>query len=246
MSTTLVYLPVSPWSERARWALDHHRIPYQTQVHLPFVGERRLRRLVGPGPTRATVPVLLTEGEVLTESWDIATWADRKGQGTPLIPAGREAEIRAWVARADAWMGEGRALIVAGMLASPAALDESLPRAVPGWARWLMRPFTRYGMVWFGRKYGVSASDLDARRASLRAGLLTLRAELGGREHLLDGFTYADVAVASALQGVRPVDSKAIRLGPATRAVWTQPELAAEFADLLAWRDGLYARLRGR
>lgn len=35
-----------------------------------------------------------------------------------------------------------------------------------------------------------------------------------------------------------------IRLGPATRAVWTQPALAAEFADLLAWRDGLYAAHR--
>jgi hypothetical protein len=29
---------------------------------------------------------------------------------------------------------------------------------------------------------------------------------------------------------------------PATRRTFTQPELAREFADLLAWRDAVFAR----
>jgi glutathione S-transferase len=50
--------------------------------------------------------------------------------------------------------------------------------------------------------------------------------------------------MASALQGVSAVADDYIPLGPATRAVWTQPELAAEFSDLVAWRDRLYERHR--
>ena len=52
--------------------------------------------------------------------------------------------------------------------------------------------------------------------------------------------------MASVLQGVAPVSGQYIRLGPATRGVWTQPALAAEFSDLIAWRDELYARQRRR
>ena len=39
----LVSLKVSPWSERAKWALDHQRLSYQVVEHAPFLGERRLR-----------------------------------------------------------------------------------------------------------------------------------------------------------------------------------------------------------
>ena len=49
---------------------------------------------------------------------------------------------------------------------------------------------------------------------------------------------------ATMLQGVQPVADEYIRLGPATRSVWTQPALAAEFPELLAWRDALYRQHR--
>src|SRR5580658_7746154 len=39
----LVSLHVSPWSERAKWALDHHRLAYTVVEHVPIAGERRLR-----------------------------------------------------------------------------------------------------------------------------------------------------------------------------------------------------------
>src|SRR5262245_44456729 len=34
----------SPWTERARWALDHHGIAYRFEEHVPVVGELALRR----------------------------------------------------------------------------------------------------------------------------------------------------------------------------------------------------------
>jgi glutathione S-transferase len=47
--------------------------------------------------------------------------------------------------------------------------------------------------------------------------------------------------MAASLQFVLPVEARYIALGPATRAVWTNPKLAEDYADLLAWRDRLYA-----
>src|SRR4051812_533417 len=92
----LITLKISPWSERAKWALDHHQLVYETIQHAPFLGERRLRRLVGAQKKRATAPVLLAGEQILTESWDIALYADREGKGSKLIPPDREGEIRKW------------------------------------------------------------------------------------------------------------------------------------------------------
>lgn len=244
MNLRLVVLPVSPYSERARWALDHHRLAYQTITHVPFLGERRLRKLVGPDQPKATVPVLLTGEATLTDSWDIASFADRTGSGARLIPADREAEIRDWNRRAGDTMAIARGLVVAGMMGSPAALDESQPPAMPRFVRPLVRPVTRHAMRWFARKHGVDPADQAGPRAAVRALLAELRSALGGRSYLIGSFSYADILMASSLQGISPVADEYIPLGPATRAVWTQPELAAEFSDLVAWRDRLYEQHR--
>lgn len=237
----LVTLHVSPWSERARWALDHHRIAYEKIQHAPFIGERRLRKLVGPGKKRATVPVLLVGGEVVSESWDIAVYADRVGKGEALIPAGREAEVREWNDLADRTMAAGRPLVIRSMLASPGALDEALPRSVPGWMRVVLRPVGRHGMRWFARKYGHDLEDLETPMAAMRTALTALRQGLSkSSPYLLGSFSYADIVMASCLQGVLPVADKYIRLGPATRKAWTQDALVAELSDLIAWRDQVY------
>jgi glutathione S-transferase len=245
MEPKLVLLRVSPWSERARWALDHHRIAYRVVEHFPIIGERRLRQLVGPDKPRATVPVLLAGGEVLSESWDIARYADRHGQGTKLFPTEHEAVIQRWTTLADETMQAGRALIVSAMLASPAALDEGAPPAVPKWARPALRPVTRQATRAFGRKYGVDLEAQAAHLAKLRGALDELRKGLGaGALHLLGSFTYADIAMATLLQGISPVADRYLQLGPATRAAWTRGALAKEFADLVAWRDALYESRR--
>lgn len=237
---TLVVLHVSPWSERARWAFDHHRLPYRRVDHQPVLGELRLRRLVGRRDGPATVPVLV-DGELrLFDSWDIARHADDRGAGPKLFPAAHLPAIQRWNDLADAAMSQARCLVVAGMLADPAAMDESMPPAVPAWLRRLARPINRAGTQWFGRKYGVDLASTAAAVARVRETLATLRDELAGRPHLLGDFTYADIVASTLLQGVAPVSDEYIRLGPATRRVWTQPELAAEFPDLVRWRDQLY------
>ena len=246
----------SPWSERARWVLDHHRLPYQSLDHLPFVGERRLRRLAGVGQRhddknkRVTVPLLLVGDQPITESWEIAKYADREGKGAALIPAERESEIRRWNDLADAAMSAGRGLIAGAILASPAALDETLPRGIPRALKPLLRPVTRYGMRWFARKYDVQMHDQAPRELLIRSTLAALREALGTEAnagegpYLVGSFSYADIVMALCLQGISPVDDRYIRLGPATRAAWTRADLSREFSDLIAWRDRLYQRYR--
>lgn len=104
----------------------------------------------------------------------------------------------------------------------------------------------RAGTRWFARKYGVRLDALASYEETLRAGLDALRAALAGGEYLLGSFSYVDIAMATLLQGVEPVADRYLRLGPATRATWTRTELAREYADLLRWRDELYARHRRR
>ncbi len=245
----LIALHVSPFSERAKWALDHHGLDYELVHHVPFIGERKLRRVVGPQAQRATVPVLVEDGEVIADSFAIARWADRHGAAAKLVPQELESEIVRWVGVVDAATDAGRALITAKMIASDGALDESLPRGTPGALRRLLRPVSRYGIRWFGRKYAVSLTDLAPHNARVRDGLLAIRAGLGapGSEprHLVGAaFTWADITAATALQAIVPVDDRFLRLGPATRRVWTNQPLADEFPDLIAWRDALYAKHR--
>lgn len=242
----LVVLPVSPWSERAKWALDHHRLAYERIEHVPFLGERKLRRLVGAKKERATVPVLIDNNKVLRDSWDIALYADRHGSGSKLIPDEHRAEIERWNALAEETMSTGRAVIVASTLAHPRALDESLA-LVPPALRPLLRPISRYGTRWFAKKYGLRLDDLDAPIAKMRSALETLRAAIAESKtplYLTGAFSYADIVMAISLQGIEPVADRYWPIGHGTREAWTQAELAEEFRDLLAWRDRLYAEHR--
>lgn len=242
---TLVHLSISPWSERARWVLDHHGIERTSVAHTPVIGERRLRKLVGPNHRPATVPVLvLPDGRVLTDSWQIAEHAERVGTGSPLLPPEHLEAIRQWNDRAERVMARARVLVIAGMLTSDASLDASMPPGVPPWARKLARPLSRWSFRWFARKYAADLGNLGAHEQAVRDGLLALREALAGKPYIFDSFTYADIVLTNLVQGVVPVADEYLRTGAAARRAWTNPGLASEFADLVQWRDDLYRNHR--
>lgn len=240
----LVLLQQSPWSERARWVFAHHGLRYTPIEHVPFLGERRLRRLVGPRVARATVPVLLAGEEVIVGSWDIARYADRKGGGTQLIPVESEGDIRRWFDAAEHAMSKARALTVAALLASKDALAESLPPGVPRVLRPLLLPLARYGTRWFARKYELDAENAERARAAMIELLDALRSALVRTGYVSSAFSFADIVMATSLQGVVPVADRHFPLGQATRQAFTQPDLAVRYGDLIEWRDRLYERHR--
>jgi glutathione S-transferase len=241
---TLVALHYSPWTEKARWALDHHRIPYRLEHYVPMLGEPMLRLRTGRLRGPITVPALLDGDDAIVDSFAIARHAERTGGGEPLFPPAHLAEITRWNERSDEALAAERALVVARIAASPAAQAESLPRFVPEAIRPALTRMARLGAGYVGLKYSVSR-DLEASEARVAGALDELRAALDGRAYLLDGeLTYADIAAAVMLQAVRPVRDAFIRLGPALRACWTTPALEQRYADLLEWRDQLYDKHR--
>jgi glutathione S-transferase len=70
----LVTIAFSHFCEKARWALDHARIPHRESAHLPVFHVPAVRRAGG----RRSTPALVTEDGVLADSSDILAWIDRR------------------------------------------------------------------------------------------------------------------------------------------------------------------------
>jgi glutathione S-transferase len=247
--TELLGLPYSPWSEKARWALDARRVPYTFRHYQPLLGEPALRLKLRRPTGRVSVPVLTTsDGRVIADSADIARWAGERGEGPPLFPAEHEAAIARFIALSERALAAGRALSLARMLAD----HEALAEMVPGPIRRALGPVAvRIGALGIHRtlrKYGAHRDDRDAHRRTLIAALDELRAALaeapaGEPKTLLGRFTFADIAAAQALAFVDP-PTTGLKLGPASRRSFSDPDLRERHRDLLAWRDDLYRALR--
>jgi len=242
MSLALYGMAYSPYSEKARWALDHHRVGYEWHEHVPMLGERKLRRLAGANGGKVSVPLAVDGGTVLRDSLTIAKHAESVGKGARLFA--NEAAVATWAARSEEALDAARVLLLQRLLADREALRESLPSWVPGPLRGLSTPIAARGTRHLVRKYETAGVDPAAATAKLREVLAAMRKVLGSRSTVLDGFSYADIAMAVVLQMISPVATEYIALGPARRRAWTEPTLASEYADLVAWRDALYAKRR--
>jgi glutathione S-transferase len=239
----LLGLPYSPWSEKARWALEARGIAYTKRLYQPLLGELGLRRKLGRWRGTVSVPVLTTDdGDVIADSAAIARWADARGSGPTLFPAEHDGAIAAFVALSERGMAAGRALSLTKLLADPAGLAEMVPRSLRG------LPGTRFvarrGVARTLRKYR-GEPDPAVARAALAAALEELRAALVGRPTLLGAFTFAEIATTQLLAFVEP-PAFGLRLGAGTRRSFVDDELRTRFADLVTWRDTIYDRYRPR
>ncbi len=242
----LIELPYSPWSEKARWALDHHKLPYERVTYTPLVGELGLRWSTRNYAQRATVPALIDdEGEVYADSLLIAQHADHIGQGSRLFPRHLMSDIERWSTEGEWALAAGRGLVLAAVRADDEAQRELVPSVVPGPLRGLLQPLALLGVAFLSWKYGLDETATPTVLTErLEKMLAALRRQLGARPFVLGEFTYADIAMATALHFVSPPSDEWIRLGPGTRRTFTRPELAERYRDLLEWRDKLYAERR--
>ena len=243
---TLYTLSYSPWSERARWALQYHGVSYAERHHVPMLGEPFLRLWTRRARGVVTVPLLVDGDLVLGDSYLIARWADSNSRTRreTLFPQRAQADILTWNERTENGLQAARALYVAALADDEEALLESVPRALrslPG-----AKATARLGLAHFRRKYALDEKSEDAHRETLEGALEQLREGIeGGRHHLVgETFTYADILGATFLQCVRPVDDQFLRLGPATRRAWTRTDLLTRFEDVLSWRDEIYRAFR--
>lgn len=238
MALTLVHLPFSPWSIKARCALRHHGLPVSEREYIPVLGEAMLRLRLRKLGGRVTVPVLFTPDGTLTDSWDIALYADRVGSGSPLIPQEKRARIAEWNAASERVLSAGRVCAMLRVVDDePDAATEALPAPL---AKLLGKRGAGLAARTFNAKYAITKDKQPSSHALMRAEFSRMRQALAdGRRYLLEQLSYADFAMAVCVHTLRAVPSSP--MGPAMLRVSTDAALAAEFPDLIAWRDALYA-----
>jgi glutathione S-transferase len=246
---SLIGLSYSPWTEKAKWALDHHKLPYSYHEHTMIFGmpllRWKLRRLTG----EVTVPVLIDETVTpvrrLMDSWEIAFHADRIGAGKRLFPESRIKELRRFNELSEKGLSAGRALLCERMRHDPEALREALPPYIPSFVRPPLTFLARIGLNYIVREFETGKKSLAEHESDLREVLKNLRNSLvKGKNYLLDDFSYADIAMAAMLQFVNPVSDTYRPLGAATRRCFTDKKLSSEFSALLKWRDRIYRQHR--
>lgn len=231
----------SPWSARARMALDLAGVDYEYEEYLAQIGEPWLRWRIGRWTGKVTVPVLLTDDGPLTDSFDIARWAARQAGGAPWMPLDRLEAIGRWNEVASRALEASRLRTTRRTLGDPDALRAAMPPwlAALGPVGLAVGRFAANGLL---SKYGTPDQDDAACERQLTASLEAIRAGLAGRDTLLEAFSWADCTAATALTFVSPPGRTWLRLGAAARRAWQEPELAERFADLVAWRDRVYGR----
>jgi len=227
----------SPWSFKARWALEWHHIDYSYQEHLLMVGQLGLRlklRQLSP----ATVPSMITSSERLKDSFSIAKWADRTGSGTDLMTSSHE--VAQWNQVSESLLQLGRIRCTFSVQNDNAALKASVPPPLdklPG-----ALAVAKLGVKYILNTYpiGTQRDDLENQMATH---LATAQDAIGQQEFLLKQPSYADMAVASALQFVSPTDNHYMPLPKTVSAHWASDSLAAKFPALLEWRDMVFQEM---
>lgn len=221
----------SPWTRKARWALDYCGMAYRYQEYTPFLSEPGLRMKLGQWRGAVSVPVLLSREGIVRGSFDIARHAALASGDDRL---GDFRRIKFWDDISEMGLAAARIRVVRTIAMHDAALDESLAR-IPSGLRPLLRPITRRAVNALERKYAHLSGAGNHRNA-----LLALRRGLqeSGTGFVLGAFSYADITLCALLDPVAPA-ADTVFPGEAHRRCWRDDGLAREFSDLVAWRDRL-------
>lgn len=225
----------SPWTQKARWALEYCGIDYRYSEYTPTLSEPGLRWRMRQWSGSVSVPVLFANKQVFRGSWDIADYA-RKYAGDGRL--GDFVGVARWNELSELALAEGRARVVNCVRHNHQALDEAMTGLIPQPLHPPFRFIARAATQRLDRKYAHLVVPGALRRALelTRDGL----AKSGG-DYLLGTFSYADIVMAVVLEMVAPIARTTPPLGPVTKQCWSDPELAEEFEDLLRWRDRLAA-----
>jgi glutathione S-transferase len=198
----LWHLKVSHYNEKARWALDHKRLPHVRRAAIPG-RHARVARGLGAG---GTFPVLELDGEVLGDSTLIIRTLERRYPEPPLYPddpadRARALEIEEFF---DEELGPHlRLLVLAHMLPEPSLLlgafapDLSPPRRLTARA---IYPLLRRRIT---SDFGIGDAGVEGAWEKCRIAGERFAAELQPNGYLVGaGFTVADLTVAALLSPV--------------------------------------------
>lgn len=236
-------LPVSPWSYRARWVLEHHGHTYTEKEYQPIVSELFLRVRLGFPRGKITAPILFPaekDQKPLCDSALIARYADeRRTRGESLFPQDKDAELQELAEAAERCMEYERHRAVQEMVDGKRAPPSSAPegrRPMGKISETMMRMMMKF---WFMRKYNIDGGGLEGARKAWQKIQEKVK-EVGPDGYLVGGkFSYADILVVTASALVKPVDSKYY---PKQVTEDGDELLKKELEDVLLWRDRIYEK----
>ena len=202
MAITLIHVPVSHYSEKARWALDWKRIPHVRRW--PPGGLHPLVTWIVTRGRHQTVPVMIIDGEGIGDSTAIIRRLEERFPDPPLYPADPDERRRAL--ELEDWFDEElgpyiRRLVYHHLSADPELLAEIAAHQVQ-YGHPKAIGFTKRTVAWFlDLRFSTSSRDeADAAEAKVVAAIDRLDDELEGREYLAgSSFGVADLTAAALL-----------------------------------------------
>ena len=247
-STTLpnfIQLPVSPWSEKARWALDHSHVAYESIEYIPTISTLAVRWQIKRFTSKLTIPILINGNDSFSDSWDIARYADlQRAEGIEsLFPHDQLEEIEAWNDKSEEILGTLRLGALERMKHNRQTQINALPDFFPDALRPYLWPVSWVAIQTLAQKYQKEGShpleEVAQHFQSLREAL-----NKSANDYILGTFSYADIVMCCSLQMVSPVGDEFLSIDAQIREDWSSPKLKADYQDLVDWRDRIYAKHR--
>jgi glutathione S-transferase len=199
MDTPLLWhIPLSHFSEKARWALDHKRIAHHRQVLGPDYLIKAWR-----ATGRGTLPILFLNGRAIGDSTHIIAALEEHYPESPLYPddAARQRTL-ALEDYFDEQLGPAlRAAIITPLFRNdPDVALRVLTTGMPDKAYETLRPLRKVFPAYYRFRHKIRDAKLEADRATVNAALDRIERERQGRAYLVgDAFTVADLTAASML-----------------------------------------------
>jgi glutathione S-transferase len=196
----LWHIKVSNYNEKARWALDHKRVPHRRRDPMP--GAHMAIALVLSRRV-ATFPVLQLDGKAIGDSTRIIATLEERFPDRPLYPAdaaqrGRALELEEFF---DQNLGHDVRRVAFGELLREPDFMRSRAAEIttPRQGRVLAAALPAFAAM-LRRRYAITERSTVQSLLKVRAAMRLIEDLLDGREHLVgDEFTVADLTGAALL-----------------------------------------------
>lgn len=234
----LLTIPISPYSEKARWALDRLGLLYTEERHLPVFHYVRSFK-VGRVPN---VPILVDGGTVLCDSSAILQHLERYADPeTRLYPDQHRQAVEEWEDLFDEILGvESRRWVYFHAMQRPQMALRTSCQGVPAWqtavAPWCYPLLVAY----ITRHLRISARNVHAGLEICRRIISRVDAAMSdGRSYLVgDRFTAADLTFACMMSPFLVPAEYGVRLPQPSEV---SPAMRMTMEEMRATRAGQYA-----
>ncbi|MBT8352888.1 MAG: glutathione S-transferase [Desulfofustis sp.] len=195
----LLEFPHSHYCEKARWALDYKRIPFERVALMPGFHMRTVRRHA----PRTSVPVLLTDKEVVQGSSEIIDYLDERfsdRQLTPQDSLSKNECIQFESELSDKFGEPLRTILYDRLLAFPDYIRFCFTNPMSPAKRILFRLYYPMLKKLMHQAYVKSEKRVAGAKETFFSSLDELEARISGNDYLYEGrFTRADLTVCAML-----------------------------------------------